>query len=87
MNIFPLVLGETSRRIGRLDEAPRIYQRKRRGRAGVREPVSVGFLSLGFSILVPAPPSCLSPPSLSSSEGRIGLLTTFSGLQVAIFGG
>ena len=44
--LFPLVLGETTRRIGRLDEAPRVHQRKRRRHPGVREPVSVGPLSV-----------------------------------------
>ena len=46
MNLSPLVLGETARRIGRLDEAPRVYQGKRRRRSGVREPVSVRLLSV-----------------------------------------
>lgn len=40
------MLGETARRIGRLDEAPCVHQGKRRRRPGVREPVSVGPLSV-----------------------------------------
>ena len=41
---FSLALGETPCRIGRLDEAPRVYQGKRRRRSGMRKPVSVGLL-------------------------------------------
>jgi hypothetical protein len=43
---FPLVPGETARRIGRLDEAPCVHQGKRRRGSGVREPVSVRPLSV-----------------------------------------
>jgi len=50
---FPLVLGETARRFGRLDEAPRVHQRERRGRSGLREPVSVGPSSIAFLARTP----------------------------------
>jgi len=42
----PVVLGETARRIGRLDEAPCVHQGKRCGGFGVRKPVGVGIPSV-----------------------------------------
>ena len=65
IDFLPLVPGETARRIGRLDEAPRVYQGKRCGGFGVRKPVGVGIPSVVFS-------NALS--RVSDSVPRIGVV-------------